>query len=324
MATRSKRRTTAKSKSRYNEIVAIILVAISLLLLLCLVSYHPSDWSFNTSTSESTQNWVGVVGSIIADVLFQAVGLMAYVLPILFLTIAWKFFRSSRLHIPKGRLLGIVLFVLSGTGLLTLFTLYGGITGAFAEQLFTSLIGSIGSGILLTAFFLASILLITNLSYASFFESVKMGWENLQFNLKEWFAKYRKWQEEGEKEANERITQRNKLRKEIGKNETPTILTGGAKAEKKPAAKTADSNKDSITEKVSAVIKRLGEPPENVEAKAAEIDDAKSLAENKPTKEKAKAVGANDISGATGLSKESVGSRPKGAVTEGERISVNP
>jgi len=324
MATRAKRRTTTKNKSRYNEIVAIILVAFSLLILLCLVSYHPSDWSFNTSSSESTQNWVGVVGSIIADFLFQAVGLMAYILPVLFLVIAWKCFQSSKLYIPKGRLLGFVLFVLSGTGLLTLFSFYGGVTGAFAEQVFTSLIGTIGSGILLTAFFLASILLITNLSYASFFESLKMGWENLQFNLKEWFSKYRKWQEEGEKEASERIKQRNELRKEVSKKEAPKILSGGAKAAKKAEVQAEDTNQDSITEKVSAVIKRLGEPPETVDAKAKEIEGSASLSGKELPIERAKAVGANDLSGVTDLSKDSAGNQPKDLVADSNKISVNP
>lgn len=322
MATRAKRRTTSKNKSRYNEIVAIGLVALSILILLSLVTSSPTDPSIVTVSSEPTENWVGFVGANIAAILFSAVGLIAYTIPALFVVVAWKWFNLRTSYLPIVYLIGFALFFFSGAGLSSLFLSDTSLLGNMSSDISTYFLGTIGTSILLTAGFLVSILLITNLSYVSFFESLKMAWDNFKFHFGEWSTTFRKWQEAGEKEATERIKQRNELRKEIGKNEPPTILAGGAKAAKKTEQEA--TNKDSITEKVSAVIKRLGEPPETVEAKAAEIGDAAGSMNNEVPREKAKAAGANDVSGVTGLSKDSNGTKPKDLVADSSKISVQP
>ena len=48
--------------SRLNEIVAIALVALGLLLFLCLFSYNPNDPSWNAAGESAARNWVGTVG----------------------------------------------------------------------------------------------------------------------------------------------------------------------------------------------------------------------------------------------------------------------
>ncbi|MCB1023318.1 MAG: DNA translocase FtsK [Acidobacteria bacterium] len=260
MATRARRRTTNPgNRSRYNEITAIILVAVALLMLLCLVSYHPSDWSFNTSTSQGTKNWAGVVGSVFADILFQSVGLMAYALPFLVLLVALKCFQSKSLFVPPARLLGFLLFIFSGTGLFTLFSIYGGIIGAFAERISSYLLSSIGAGIFLTALFLASILLITNLSFVSFFDSFQMAWANFRMRFGAWFSKYRKWRAENQEEALARAEKRNQVRDEIKKIETPTISTGAPSATE--VIEDVHTTENPLKEKLNAVVSRLSQPP---------------------------------------------------------------
>ena len=59
--------------SRLNEIIAVVLLAVSVLIFLCLVSYTPSDPTFNTASSQKVQNWIGVVGANFAEALFSAV-----------------------------------------------------------------------------------------------------------------------------------------------------------------------------------------------------------------------------------------------------------
>jgi S-DNA-T family DNA segregation ATPase FtsK/SpoIIIE len=53
----------------------------AVLVFLCLVTFNPNDWSLNSTGSPKTQNWIGIVGSVIADLLLQVVGLTAYFLP---------------------------------------------------------------------------------------------------------------------------------------------------------------------------------------------------------------------------------------------------
>ena len=81
MATRTTKRKTSSSRSRYNEITAIVFFAAGVLILLCLVSADPMDPSLSTASSKEPQNWIGVVGSVVADVLFQTFGVLAYTFP---------------------------------------------------------------------------------------------------------------------------------------------------------------------------------------------------------------------------------------------------
>ncbi len=78
-----KKQITAKNNSRSNEIIAVILLALAVLVFLCLVSYNPMDPTFNTASSQKVQNWIGVVGANFAEFLISIVGLTAYLLPAL-------------------------------------------------------------------------------------------------------------------------------------------------------------------------------------------------------------------------------------------------
>lgn len=41
-----------KKHSYVNEVIALVLLAVAVLVFLCLVTYSPSDWSFNTASSQ--------------------------------------------------------------------------------------------------------------------------------------------------------------------------------------------------------------------------------------------------------------------------------
>src|SRR6266536_2951227 len=106
--------------TRLNEIVAIGLIALALLLGLCLASYNPNDPSWNSAGEAVTRNWIGAVGANVAAALFQTIGLAAYLLPILLLATAWRRFRSRRINAALSRVSGLLLLVLSASALLTL------------------------------------------------------------------------------------------------------------------------------------------------------------------------------------------------------------
>ncbi len=57
--------------TRRNEIVAILLLAVGLLLSLCLVSaaFYPSDPSWNSAGQAETHNWAGAIGANVAALL---------------------------------------------------------------------------------------------------------------------------------------------------------------------------------------------------------------------------------------------------------------
>src|SRR5512138_2977974 len=111
---------SAPRNTRVNEIVAIGLVAMALLLGLCLVSYNPNDPSWNAAGETGTHNWIGAVGANMAAALFQSIGLASYLLPLLILAASWRRFRSRRINAPVSRLSGLFVLVLSSAALLSL------------------------------------------------------------------------------------------------------------------------------------------------------------------------------------------------------------
>src|SRR4029077_13051217 len=65
--------------SHWNDVVAIILAAVSVLVILCLVSSSTDDRTFfSTGNGSPTHNWIGVVGANIAAVFLSAFGWTAY------------------------------------------------------------------------------------------------------------------------------------------------------------------------------------------------------------------------------------------------------
>src|SRR2546428_6083891 len=94
--------------TRLNEIIAIGMIAMALLLGLCLASYNPNDPSWNAAGEASAHNWIGAVGANVAAAFFQTIGLAAYLLPFLLLATAWRRFRSRQINAPLSRVTGLV------------------------------------------------------------------------------------------------------------------------------------------------------------------------------------------------------------------------
>lgn len=170
----------AQRNTRTNEIVAIGLVALALLLGLCLASYNPNDPSWNAAGEAAARNWVGVVGANVAAALFQSIGLAGYLLPFLIIAAAWRRFRSRRINAPISRLAGLVMLVLASAALLSLAHIRpffdgsfnaGGLVGALIGRALVSGLNTIGAAILLTAVAATGLLLATNFSFANFYEN---------------------------------------------------------------------------------------------------------------------------------------------------------
>nr|HMS43609.1 DNA translocase FtsK [Pyrinomonadaceae bacterium] len=273
MASEVKKRNPAKTDSLGNEIIAIIFLALAVLVFLCLISQSPNDPSIITASSQKTQNWIGVLGANIAAVLISFVGWTAYFLPALLALIAWRFFRAESLTFSFSRFTGYVLLVVSGASLLTLFGFYGGITGAFFEQIFSRFLGTIGTGVLLFAFLSTAFLLITNLSLISFFGDFGWAWENFRIRFDEWRGKRREEMVANNTEAIERAEKRRESRQEIPvekeekpkklpKEETPTISLGDLVTQ----TPVIEEKKEIVTKKVSDIFSNLKEFAESKKA----------------------------------------------------------
>src|SRR3989441_12580697 len=192
----------APRNTRLNEIIAIGMIALALLLGLCLASYNPNDPSWNAAGESATHNWIGAVGANVAAVLFQAIGLAAYLLPLLLLATAWRRFRSRRINAALSRLAGLLLLILSASALLTLARIRpfidasfnaGGLAGAVIANGLAGWLNTIGATILLAAIAATGILLATNFLFAQFYERLTVAVGTRLAGLRSIPARFRAW-----------------------------------------------------------------------------------------------------------------------------------
>jgi DNA segregation ATPase FtsK/SpoIIIE, S-DNA-T family len=178
-----KPRIVTPRNTRRNEIIAILLLALGLLLALCLISaaFYPNDPSWNSAGQGETHNLTGTIGANVAAALFQFVGLAAYLLPLLLFAAAWRRFRTRSIRAPLSRVMGLVVLVLAASALLSISRLHplfdqsvppGGLAGTLISRVLTSGFNTVGATVLLVAVAATGLLLTTNFSFIGFYERI--------------------------------------------------------------------------------------------------------------------------------------------------------
>ena len=169
--------------SRRNEILAILLLAVGLLLALCLISaaFYPNDPSWNSAGANDTHNWAGAIGANVAATAFQFIGLAAFLLPLLLFAAAWRRFRRNAIHHPWTRIVGLLVLVIAASALLSISQVKplfdasvqpGGLLGAVVSQGLASGLSNIGATVLLVAIAATGLLLATNFSFIRLYEAL--------------------------------------------------------------------------------------------------------------------------------------------------------
>ena len=285
MAVEVKEKLTSKTHSRGGEIIAIGLAAAAALIFLCLISYSPNDWSLNSTGLGKTQNWIGMIGAVTADLLIQAVGSVAYILPLLLALMAWRFFRSEGIAVSVGRVIGYVFFVGAAAALFVIFGMQGGIVGAFLANNLSWLLSKIGAGILLSAVLATAVLLITNLSFAAFFGDSSLAWKNFQMRLGELFGSYRQRREAKVKAAREMLELQQKTPKEKPDKKALTISTSDTfTANTKPIEKEIAKVKSAtMGETLSTMFRKLNDSVKPSEKEMADkIEEISNVVDENP------------------------------------------
>ena len=143
-----KRNSKTAPHSHWNDVVAVILGAVAVLVFLCLITSSADDRSLISTGGglPGTRNWIGVVGANIAAVFFSAFGWTAYLIPMLIAIVAWRVFNSDTLIPRASRIAGFIFFAISLSGLIALLGGYGAIVGEAAAQGTAYFIGAIGGG----------------------------------------------------------------------------------------------------------------------------------------------------------------------------------
>ena len=102
---------------RLAEVIGISIIIISILLLISLASYSPEDPNFILSENQKINNFLGLRGSYVADILFQSIGLISILLPFSL------FFTGLSIAINKNLIIIIenIFFIIVYTLIATLF-----------------------------------------------------------------------------------------------------------------------------------------------------------------------------------------------------------
>jgi DNA segregation ATPase FtsK/SpoIIIE, S-DNA-T family len=193
-------KTTEEGSSKaWSEVLGLILLGAGTLLFLALVSYSPADvpsWLFFSKQGAPeavTENFIGPVGAVVAGFSYFLLGAAAYLLAVVLIGFGGAKFLSADL-ILKQRLGWMAAFILSGACLAGIqpwllqswqehFNILGpgGWIGlALGKTVFAGLFGVVGATILLTLFYLVSLILMTGMHPVKFCQAVMVA-------VPEWF-----------------------------------------------------------------------------------------------------------------------------------------
>ena len=230
----------SSKNSAWNEVVAIFLLGVGTLLFLALISYNPKDlpswvpWSYLSPPNKPAQNFIGPLGAILASIFYYLVGAASYFLAgVLLFFGAMKLFHSNVRLI--ARLAWVILFIASGACLLQLQTKHlvgwnhafnipgpGGWVGYFfGRTLLLTSMGKVGSIILLSAIYVASLILMTGLRPIHLVQQTVVGTRAGFARLHEWrlHRRFRKADIKGQLEISrkELAKQRRSIEKQLKK-----------------------------------------------------------------------------------------------------------
>ncbi|HEX6879351.1 MAG TPA: DNA translocase FtsK [Terriglobales bacterium] len=115
---------TPTGNKRLNELVGFLLFVTAILLFLALASYSPLDPSFNTASAASAvrpaQNWIGITGAFLADLLFQYIGISVFLVPVYSGMFGQRWFRSRKVESPGAKSLGAFSLLFFASALMAL------------------------------------------------------------------------------------------------------------------------------------------------------------------------------------------------------------
>src|SRR6266516_1572841 len=252
---------------RVNEFVGLLLLTIAILLALSLVSFNPDDPSFNISRNPQFEtkatNFAGVVGSYLADLVFQALGFSSFLIPIFLGVFAFYWLASWRVAYFGIRLSGMILMVLSISTAFSISPSFprirdhiraGGAFGSLMADKLEASLNPAGSVVILTAGLLISLLLATTFSFAWAVTFLKPRFQFVSSMAERWAE----WQAD---RARQRELRRAQKREKSHKRQT--IITEKSKpaeavvaAEAKPFARRAAASVEAGRGEVSMVASK--------------------------------------------------------------------
>jgi S-DNA-T family DNA segregation ATPase FtsK/SpoIIIE len=153
-------------------------ITLAILMGLSLLSYNPRDAAFNVSAPSAdvqpARNWIGPVGAYSADMLFQVLGFAAFLLPIAFAILGYRWVRSRAIDSQVATLVGYGMLLLSLPSLLALWHVpeirgalpSGGLLGTLVSHELRTGFNLTGANLVAIAFLVVALFLTTRFSFS--------------------------------------------------------------------------------------------------------------------------------------------------------------
>ena len=106
---------------RLAELTGLFLIIISILLLISLATYSPQDPTFIFPENQEIRNILGVRGSFVADIFFQSVGLISFLVPISFFFTGVSIVINKNLIVIIENIFFIIIYILLATLFFSIF-----------------------------------------------------------------------------------------------------------------------------------------------------------------------------------------------------------
>lgn len=194
---------------RLREGLLLLTIAVSLFLLLALLTYHRSDpsWSHFITTNKIA-NSAGRVGAWISDFTLYLFGYLSYLFPIGISYAAWLFYRSCHRNNAQAalilpllilRIVGFLLVLFAGSGFINLHlhvsqnTLplnSGGILGNIVSSATLMAFNSLGASLVLGAILLIGLTLCSGVSWFQFMECIGAAVIGLTQRIYHWIKEF--------------------------------------------------------------------------------------------------------------------------------------
>lgn len=213
-------------RHRLGEVFFILSILLAVYLLACLGTYAATDpGPFNATATIEVHNIGRLLGAWLANFFLFLTGFLAYILPLVLVYLGWMIYRDTDAPAQTAtaldwlaRFSGLVLFILSATGLAHMHTLPAagsmpaGGGGVIGVQVATPLIpfsGALGSTLFLLAMLLAGLTLFAGISWfrvmdlTGHYTLQTLAWMGEAIaGMRDWFAgRQAKAQREGVRKA---------------------------------------------------------------------------------------------------------------------------
>jgi S-DNA-T family DNA segregation ATPase FtsK/SpoIIIE len=186
------------------EIWGIFFLLLMIMLGVSLFSYHPADPVLGLKTDRALKayNLFGKAGANLSGWIFLILGFSSFWLVAVFLAMAVLSFRNMPLLSPIKSIVTVLSLLLSFSGILSLYmpkgviyrggkVLSGGLIGDYVATITKGVLNSFGAYVLLSAVFIMSLMICTNISFGWVFSKISLWLALFQRQVKEFVMKRR-------------------------------------------------------------------------------------------------------------------------------------